>query len=195
MDLTDPVKVATDALYEALKAKIHEEIEDLKRKARLESKYQKLQDELRCKEILEQSVLKFVTNTFVFDTQAVPISVSDMRKIYLDWRQSLPTLDERCAAPVPTDAINFISKIPEVNRPLYQDEFKGLRLKTVPPTVLTIALPALPLQPADYEVLEPVVQPPVVQPPVKTKGKRKTKTVVVTPAEMQNNYSLLQNMP
>ena len=41
MDLTDPVKAATNALYEALKAKIHEEIEDLKRKARLERAQQK----------------------------------------------------------------------------------------------------------------------------------------------------------
>ena len=114
--MDDTVKAATDALYEAIKAKVLKDIEECKAKAKDDAAAEKA---LECK-----AINKFVTTTFVRDTAAPDISVRAMIMLYQKWCEQNEENSQWFSL---TNPIELISAHHWVQRALYQD-FKGLAL-------------------------------------------------------------------
>ena len=120
--MDDTVKAATDALYEAIKAKVLKDIEECKARAKAEKATAEAVDEDREE---EEVIDKFITSTFVRHPDAPDMSVRAMLEIFQLWCEQD---EERIKwLTIMTNPINHISAHPWVQRQLYQD-FKGLIL-------------------------------------------------------------------
>ena len=158
--MDDTVKAATDALYEAIKAKVLKDLEECKVKAQAEYIIQR--DKYLDRD--RKAIDKFVTTTFVRDPTAPDISVRAMIMLWEKWCEQD---NERCQYLLLTNAIQHISAHPWVQRQLYQD-FKGLALGGW----LAPQEPPQPYNPNDILRPMPLVLP-APQPTTKPRGRPK----------------------